>query len=165
MRFLSGFVFAIVVAAIAALGVAYSGIVNVTARGADSAPLAWFLATAKRQSVMRQAAAEATPPASNDLKLGFRLYNETCVYCHGGPGKDPVDFGKGLMPEPPYLADTVAGWSPGQLYWIVRNGIRMTGMPSFADTHSEDELRAVVAFIQRLPGMTPEQYAEYERGQ
>ncbi|QCI67032.1 c-type cytochrome [Phreatobacter stygius] len=165
MKFIAGFIVALVALAIAGFAVVYSGVVNVAARGPDSAPVAWLLTTAMQRSVARRAAAEPQPAPSTDLKLGFRFYNETCVYCHGGPGKDPVDFGKGLIPEPPYLADTVAGWTGAELYWIVKNGVRMTGMPSFADSHKDEELRAVVAFIQKLPGMTPEQYAEYEKAQ
>lgn len=163
MKFISGFIFAFIVVAIAGLAVAFTGVVSVTARGPDNPVVAWFLTTAMHRSVARQAAAEPAPAASTDLKAGFRLYNETCVYCHGGPGKDPVDFGKGLNPEPPFLPDTAAGWTTAELYWIVKNGVRMTGMPSFADTHSDADLRAVVAFVQKLPGMTAEQYAEYEK--
>jgi len=92
------------------------------------------------------------------VRAGAHVYNETCVYCHGGPGKDPVDIGKGLNPEPPYLVDTVGDWTTAQLLWIVRNGVRMTGMPSFAGSHKDDDIVNVVAFIQRLPKMTPEQY-------
>ena len=74
-----------------------------------------------------------------------------------------MDIGKGLNPEPPYLADTVGRWTAPELFWIVKNGIRMTGMPSFGGTHADAELKAAVAFIQRLPRMTPEQYAEFEK--
>jgi mono/diheme cytochrome c family protein len=105
------------------------------------------------------------PPAANDeqMRAGYKLYSETCVYCHGAPGKDPTDIGKGLNPEPPYLPDVVGRWSSGELYWIVHNGVRMTGMPAFGETHSDEELRAVVAFIQKLPGMTEEQFAAFEK--
>ena len=75
----------------------------------------------------------------------------------------PVDIGKGLNPEPPYLSDTVSRWTAPELFWIVKNGIRMTGMPAFGGTHSHAELKAAVAFIQRLPTMTPAQYAEFEK--
>ena len=87
---------------------------------------------------------------------------KACVYCHGAPGKDPTDIGKGLNPEPPYLPDVVARWSGGELFWIAKNGIRMTGMPAFGSTHKDEEIWKVVAFIQRLPTVTEEDYAKME---
>ena len=72
--------------------------------------------------------------SEEEIREGFRFYNEACVYCHGAPGKDPTDIGKGIDPEPPYLPDVVARWSGGELFWIAKNGIRMTGMPAFGST-------------------------------
>jgi mono/diheme cytochrome c family protein len=165
MRFIAGFIAALIVLAIGGLAVIYSGLVNVSARYPDN-PVAFFLLqTAMRQSVARHAAAQPAPAASTDLARGFRLYNETCVYCHGAPGKDPVDIGKGLNPEPPFLPDTIQRWSAAEIFWIVKNGVRMTGMPSFAGSHSDDDLSAVVAFVQKLPGMSAEQYSAFEKGQ
>ena len=65
-------------------------------------------------------------------------------------------------PEPPYLPDVVAGWSGGELFWIAKNGIRMTGMPAFGSTHKDEEIWKVVAFVQRLPTVTEEDYAKME---
>ncbi|MGO4677552.1 cytochrome c [Bosea sp. 2YAB26] len=165
MRFIAGFVTAFIVLAIAGLALVFSGLVNIAAREPHSAPVFVLLQTAMRQSVARQAAKVPAPAPSTDISRGFRLYNETCVYCHGAPGKDPTDIGKGLNPEPPFLPDTIQHWSAAEILWIVKNGVRMTGMPSFADTHSDDDLRAVVAFVQKLPTMTEEQYAAYEKAQ
>ena len=109
------------------------------------------------------AAGSLGPSTEDQVREGFKLYNEACVYCHGAPGKDPVDIGKGLNPEPRYLADTVGRWTAPELFWIVKNGIRMTGMPSFGKTHEDAEIKAAVAFIQRLPQMTPVQYGEFEK--
>jgi mono/diheme cytochrome c family protein len=163
MRFIAGFIAAFIVMAIGALGVIYSGIVSVSAREPHSAPLFFLLQTAMRHSVAHQAASQPVPAPSTDIARGFHLYSETCVYCHGAPGRDPTDIGKGLYPEPPFLPDTIQRWSPAEIFWIVKNGIKATGMPSFAETHSDDDLRAVVAFVQKLPGMTKEQYADFEK--
>jgi Cytochrome C oxidase, cbb3-type, subunit III len=65
--------------------------------------------------------------------------------------------GKGPNPEPPYLLDTIGGWSSSELFWIIKNGIKMTGMASFGAVHKDDEIWNLVAFVQRLPKMTPEQ--------
>ncbi|MGO4172976.1 c-type cytochrome [Bosea sp. TAF32] len=165
MRFIAGFVSAFILLAIAGLAVVFGGLVNIAAREPHSAPVFFLLQTAMRQSVARQAASVPAPAPSTDMARGFRLYDETCVYCHGGPGKDPVDIGKGLNPEPPFLPDTIQRWSAAEIFWIVKNGVRMTGMPAFAESHSDEDLRAVVAFVQKLPGMSAEQYAAYEKEQ
>jgi len=165
MKVVIGFILGWVVLAVAALLVVYSGSYDVAASQPENTITAWLLSTTMRRSVAHHADAAATPgPSTEDqVRQGFKLYNETCVYCHGAPGKDPDDIGKGLNPEPPYLADTVGPWTAPELFWIVKNGIRMTGMPSFGGTHADAELKAAVAFIQRLPQMTPEQYAEFEK--
>jgi mono/diheme cytochrome c family protein len=165
MRFVSGFVAAIVVIVLAALAVSYSGIVNVAATEPDNATTAWFLSGTMQRSVREHARGIAAPVQLTDeqARQGFQLYSEACVYCHGGPGKDPVDIGKGLNPEPPYLPDVAARWSSAELFWIVKNGVRMTGMPSFGGTHKDEEIWNVVAFVQRLPKMTPEDYAKMEQ--
>ncbi len=165
MRFIAGFITALIVLAAAGLVVVFGGLVNIAAREPHSAPVFFLLQTAMRESVTRQAGSMPSPAPSTDLARGFRLYNETCVYCHGGPGKDPTDIGKGLNPEPPFLPDTIRRWNAAEIFWIVKNGVRMTGMPAFAESHSDDDLRAVVAFVQKLPGMSAEQYAAYEKGQ
>ena len=78
------------------------------------------------------------------------------------PGQDPIDIGKGLNPEPPYLPDVVARWSGGELFWTAKNGIRMSDMPAFARPIKTRRFGKVVAFVQRLPRVTEEDYAKME---
>jgi mono/diheme cytochrome c family protein len=164
MRFASGFLAAIVLMILVALAIPYSGVVNVAATEQDKGAAAWFLSNTMRSSVRRQSSGIAAPPQASEeeIREGFRFYNEACVYCHGAPGKDPTDIGKGLNPEPPYLPDVVARWSSAELFWIAKNGIRMTGMPAFGSTHKDEEIWKVVAFVQRLPTVTEEDYAKME---
>ena len=84
--------------------------VNVAATEQDKGVVAWFLSSTMRSSVRRQASGIAAPrqASEEEIREGFRFYNEACVYCHGAPGKDPTDIGKGLNPEPPYLPDAGA---------------------------------------------------------
>ena len=165
MRFILGFVVALVLAVIAALAITFSGAYNVAANVPDAGIVSWLLSTNMQRSVMRQARQIDAPPQLTDeqARQGLRIYKETCVYCHGAPGKDPGDIGKGLNPEPPYLPDTAGRWTDAQLFWIVKNGIKMTGMASYGSVHNDDEIWALVAFVQRLPHMTPEQYAKMEQ--
>ena len=67
-------------------------------------------------------------------------------------------IGEGLNPEPPDLSEEAAHMTPQELFWITQNGIKMTGMPAFGPTHSDEELWAMVAFMQKLPDLSPEKY-------
>ena len=165
MKLVAGLILGWLVLAAAGLLFVYSGVYDIAASKPENPVAAWVLSTAMRRSVAHYAGPAGAPAQSSDelIRQGFKLYNETCVYCHGAPGKDPVDIGKGLNPEPPFLADTVGRWTTPELAWIVKNGVRMTGMPAFGATHSEAERAAVVAFIQRLPTMTAEQYSQFEQ--
>jgi hypothetical protein len=64
-----------------------------------------------------------------------------------------------ITPTPPDLAKSVGQWSDRELYWIIKHGIKLAGMPAFGPTHSDEELWALAAFLRRLPETTPEQYA------
>jgi mono/diheme cytochrome c family protein len=81
-----------------------------------------------------------------------------CTGCHGGPGIERNEIGKGLSPQAPDLSQVAKAWSPAQLFWIVKNGVKMTGMPSFGATHDDGELWDIVAFLDTLAGLTAEQY-------
>lgn len=149
--------------------VARSGSIDVAAT-ADFLPGAeWFFSTLKRNSVearARQAVAsgEIRPPAEPDADMlahGAVHYREMCVVCHGAPGVPRGEFGQGLTPRPPDLAEVAREWSPEEIYWVLDHGIRHTGMPAFGVTHSEDELWGIVAFIEALGGMSPEDYRRH----
>jgi mono/diheme cytochrome c family protein len=165
MRFIWGFALALILLIAAALGVTYSGAYNVAANVPDADAVKWLLTTNMQRSVVRHARSIKAPIQLTDQQAtdGLRIYKETCVYCHGAPGKDPGDIGKGLNPEPPYLADTVSRWSSAELFWIIKHGIKMTGMASYGAVHNDDEIWNLVAFVQRLPKMTPEQYSQMEQ--
>ena len=141
------------------------GAYNVAANVPDPGIVKWLLSTHMQRSVARHAGSSSAPTQFSDqqVKDGLRIYKETCVYCHGAPGKDPGDIGKGLNPEPPYLPDTVGRWTNEQLFWIIKNGIKMTGMASYSAVHKDEEIWNLVAFVRRLPKMTPEQYGQMDQ--
>lgn len=103
-------------------------------------------------------------PQLSDPKLshtGFVHFHTTCRLCHGAPGMNRTEFARGLYPGPPDLGSRVlqGQFTDAELFWIVRNGIKMTGMPSFADSvQGEEELWGIVAFLRKLPELDPDQY-------
>ena len=67
------------------------------------------------------------------------------------------------MPEPPELQETVEEWKPAELFWVIKNGVKMTGMPAWGPTHSDEKIWAIVAFLEKLPQMTADQYEEMDQ--
>jgi len=164
MKFVIGFVAAL--AAIIALGLAIplSGAFNVAATNPDSALTTWFLNTTMRRSVAMRSSAIVPPKSFSDeeVRTGFEEFSAMCVMCHGAPGKKRSKVGKGLRPQAPNLVKAVPHWNAGQLFWIVKNGIKMTGMPAFGPTHNDATIWSIVAFVSRLPDMTEKQYQQLE---
>ena len=153
------FVLAVVIIG-AGLGVIFSGTYNVAATEPHAPLAAWILDTTMTYSVHHQAADIKVPDLSKPdmIETGYRHYDEMCVECHGAPGKEPEELAKGLNPPPPNLIKTVPEWTPAELFWIVKHGVRMTGMPAWGPTHSDDKLWDIVAFLEKLPTLTPAQY-------
>jgi mono/diheme cytochrome c family protein len=145
---------AIVVGLVAAIFF-FGGFYNVAATEEDPPPVAWALIKVRMASVVRHAT--ATPPLSLDdpavVQAGARAYlARGCVQCHGAPGAEWAKFSEGLRPDPPDLSKIVKEREPAQLFWVVRNGINMTGMPSFARAGVPDpEIWTIVAFLKKLP--------------
>jgi len=155
----------IVVLVAIGLAVLYSGVHNVAATYPDRGLVSWALSTTMKRSVERQAAGIRVPPLDDPalVRLGFQHYREMCVECHGAPGLSMAEVGRGLNPSPPPLVEKVGNWKPSELFWITKNGIRMTGMPAWGVTHTDEQIWAIVAFMRGLPRLTPEAYKALDR--
>ena len=142
--------------------VVFGGAVNVAATDRHWAATEWLLRTTMHSSV-RSAARGLTPPAGVDLhdpalaERAFGHYSVACTTCHGGPGVAPSPW-MITNPPSPLLVETAAQWSDGELFWIVKHGIKMTGMPALGPTHTDDDLWAIAAFVRQLPTMTADEY-------
>jgi mono/diheme cytochrome c family protein len=144
------------------LGFIYSGVYDIGADSPHWRLVSHGLETARIRSIRSHAAGITAPSGLEDparIVAGVSHYAEHCAVCHGAPGVERSDLADGLYPRPPNLAETARSYTPSELFWIVKHGIKMTGMPSGGD-HSDDELWATVAFIEKLPGMTEEEYGK-----
>ncbi len=148
--------------AVAAAAVIYGGLYDISATDQHLAPTYRILDTAMRRSIARRAVEIVVPPldAPPMLERGLALYDAHCVQCHGGPGIAPEPFALGLTPAPANLAHTAREWPAAEIYWVVRNGIKMTGMPAWQFRLAEADLWAVVAFVEKLPELSPRDYDE-----
>ena len=150
-----------IAAGAAGLAFMYSGLADVAATSPDWALTRWVLSTTMEKSVARHAWG-ITPPdfldGADHVREGARDYDAMCADCHGAPGVEPGVVGRGLNPEPPRLAEEPDGWRPEEIFWIVAHGVRMTGMPAFGPTHSDEELWDLVALLKHLPRMPRDEY-------
>ncbi|HWL80914.1 MAG TPA: cytochrome c [Roseomonas sp.] len=163
VRFFLGVLVAVAVAAAAGFAVMFTGAYDVAATSPHTALGRWVLGTTMENSVARRAVGIVAPArfSEEQARLGAARYRESCVYCHGAPGQDPADWATGILPEPPYLPDVVGEWSDAQLFWIVKNGIKMSAMPAFGPHVSDQEIWGIVGFVKQLPSMSPEQYQTF----
>lgn len=150
----------LVVLALAALAFIHSGIYDVAANTPDSGMIAWALQRTQHSSIERRAEGIQVPRLDDPdmIKRGLIHYYEMCVVCHGAPGLKPSEVAQGLNPYPPELAEKAEPDEAAEFFWIVKNGIKMTGMPGFGITHSDEEIWAIIAFLQQMPKLSPEEY-------
>lgn len=144
------------------LVVMYSGVYNVAATKPHLGITYWVLSTTMDRSVGHHAAGIPVSKTyeSPDLAEGYEHFSEMCVACHGAPTSERSEVGRGLNPQAPDLAEAANDWAPSEVFWILKNGIKMSGMPAFGPTHDDEKLWNITAFVKRLPGLTPEQYAK-----
>jgi mono/diheme cytochrome c family protein len=138
------------------------GAYDISATDQHLAPTYWLLDIGMRRSVRARAASIAVPKL-DDASMqaeGLRLFRDHCVQCHGAPGVPPAPFALGMTPVPANLVHTAREWAPAEIYWTVREGIKMTGMPAWRYRLADRQLWSIVAFMrERLPGLSPQEYA------
>lgn len=138
----------------------YSGVFNVAATEPHWAVTYWLMEKARIRSIETHAAG-IVPPRGYDEQAkivgAVSHFSEHCATCHGGPGVRRGDLAEGMYPEPPELTNVSSRYTPGELFWILKNGIKMSAMPSMA-SDGDDMLWATVAFLEKLPNMSDDDY-------
>ena len=154
---------ATLVVAVGTVTFAYSGLYDVSARTSHTGPVAWLLSTTSGAAIRRRATSIDVPDLSAEslVQAGVNDYEAMCADCHGAPGRATTALAQGLNPEAPDLATSAASMSPGELFWVTKNGIKMTGMPAWGATHDDASLWPVVAFLTRLPELDADGYRAY----
>ena len=165
--------FLIVAATAAGLGLAavlgaalvvYGGLYDVAATRQHWQATHSMLETAMRQSVRLRARSIEEPPLADERMAvrGAACFRDHCVQCHGAPGVAQGGIGQGMQPLPGPLVDAKRHWRPRELYWLVRNGLKMTGMPAWEYRLADADIWDVVAFLQVLPALSAPQYAQWQ---
>ena len=156
---LLSFVAGVLVSLVVPILVLATGAINV---GADVKPglIERTLAPwARDRSVAMRAPNEKNPFAGDPaaIAVGLDHYRENCVICHGAPGVAGAELSKGLNPPAPSLDEDENDTPDGELFWVIKHGIRMTPMPAFGPTHTDEEIWKIVAFIRHLPDLTAQE--------
>ena len=145
--------------------VIYAGIYNVAADTPHTQPVFWLLEIVRDRSIAARATGIAVPPDLSDPKrisAGAAQYAEMCSSCHLAPGMKRTEISRGLYPRAPELRRGSRP-TPAEDFWVVKHGIKATGMPAWGVTHSDEILWDVVAFLRKLPKLTPDQYQALAR--
>jgi mono/diheme cytochrome c family protein len=140
--------------------VIYGGLYNIAADAPHTQPVYWVLETARDRSIAVRARDIAVPPDLGNprrIAAGGAEYMEMCAQCHLAPGMKMTDVSQGLYPRAPDYRkfDEI---SAAEQFWVVKHGIKMTGMPAWGATHDDKLLWDMVAFLQKVPNLTPEEY-------
>jgi len=157
-------VIAIVVVAAAAL--ALIGWLRMQEGFSARAEPSWIersIAVTLRRAAVPAAARDARNPfpASPEVLAETRAhFADHCASCHANNGSGDTELGRGLYPRAPDMRKSeTQSQTDGELYWIIHNGIRLSGMPAWGDPGHDDDSWKLVTFIRHLPSMTPDEEA------
>src|SRR5688572_14055 len=155
---------ALVVGAILVL----SGVVPIKASSGHWRITAAFLDFAKTRSVSTHSWGIKPPQPLDDQALilgGAAHYESACLVCHGAPGRRGTFVTGAMTPPPPELTGRIRRWTQGELFTIVKHGIKLTGMPAWPVQQRDDEVWAMVAFLRRLPELDAAAYGRLVYGE
>ena len=159
----------VVVLALALTGVigAASGVIPIQASSGHWSITAWVLHFAMQRSVATHTVGVEVPrlDAPGLALRGAGHYETGCRPCHGSPGDRAPGFARAMTPEAPDLPPRIAEWKPEELFYIVKHGIKFTGMPAWPSQQRDDEVWGMVAFLQTLPALDAEGYRRLVHGE
>jgi mono/diheme cytochrome c family protein len=164
-----GTIILIAVLAIAGLAAALAASIlhdGLSARATPTHLEAMMARNARHLSIPANARQARNPVAGTleNLREARLHFADHCATCHGNDGGGSTLVGRGLYPKPPDLRQTeTQKLSDGELFWIIENGVRFTGMPAFATPGAENDSWELVLFIRHLPQLTAEERIEMER--
>ncbi len=147
----------------------YSGVFPMGADDPHNALVFWVLEKTRVQAIDNASKDIEVPPLDDPelLLAGGADYNDMCATCHLQPGQEESDLSIGLYPTPPNLSlaehdedhkDASDEEKARQWFWTIKHGVKASGMPAWGRTHDDERIWAMVAFLARLPDLTPEQY-------
>jgi hypothetical protein len=142
------------------VGYMWSGSYDIGADSAHSRPVFSMLQTLRERSIVTRAGRLHPPPNLNDMALirqGAGNYDAMCTGCHLGPGIEPTELSRGLYPAPPNLSKA-GEFVPSHHFWVIKHGIKASGMPAWGKSMGDEYIWGMVAFLQQLPKLDAAHY-------
>ncbi|NDP48496.1 MAG: cytochrome c [Sulfuriferula multivorans] len=162
-RFLMGVLTTLIVGAGVGAWFVYSGLFDVSADTPHNTLVYRMIETARDNAIDRQVRDAIVPANLADderIRRGAGNYAAMCVECHLAPGKSNSEIRMGLYPEPPDLAQPGKADAAARQFWVIKHGIKASGMPAWSKGGIEDEsIWDIVAFLQKMPTLNADQYA------
>jgi len=139
----------------------WSGAYNIAADDPHWPLTAWLMDTARDRSIAEQASDVVVPPLDDEalVRSGAGNYDAMCIGCHLKPGVERSEASAGLYPAPPNLTRR-RNHDAARTFWVIKHGIKMSGMPAWGKSMDDASIWGVVAFLQKLPGMSETDYHE-----
>lgn len=155
------------VLAIVGIVVVVGGLIPIKASSGHWPITRWFLEFSMERSFSTQSLGVEVPPLDDPALIlrGATQYETTCRPCHGAPDLRAPRVAAAMTPTPPYLPEVVTNLDAAELFSITKHGVKFTGMPGWPSQKRDDEVWAMVAFLQRLPGLTVAEYQQLVFGQ
>lgn len=140
-------------------GFIWSGIYNVGADDTHTRPVYSLLQTIRQRSITGRARSIEVPDLSDPalIRQGAGNYDSMCAGCHLAPGMEDTELSKGLYPAPPPFTKAGVG-NPAHHFWVIKHGIKATGMPAWGKSMEDQYIWGMVAFLQELPRLGADEY-------
>lgn len=163
-KILSGAVLMLVILLLSALAVMRLGLMPVNADGTHSSLEARVMPLVLHASIVRHASADTNPLAVNEenLKAGVSTYKEMCARCHSTPAGNPSVYGQSFYPPAPQFPGGMSNYTDSQLFWLIKHGIRNTGMPAWGAMLSDDEIWQLVSLLKNSQDLPPSVESEWQ---
>ncbi|MCQ4347472.1 cytochrome c [Pseudomonas stutzeri] len=144
----------------AGAGIVWSGLINVGADDPHPESLHRLLTLARERSIAVRAADIAVPDLSDPelIRRGAGNYHAMCIGCHLAPDMTPTELSQNLYPPPPNLVQIGTNGNPSAAFWVVKHGIKATGMPAWGKSMGDEHIWGMVALIHQLPSLDAAQY-------
>jgi len=162
-KILLGAILTLALLLMSALVVTRLGLMPVRADGTHSRLEARIMPAVLHASIARHASGETNPiPLNQDnLKAGINTYKAMCARCHSRPNGEPSVYGQSFYPPAPQLPQGLSQYTDSQLFWVIKHGIRNTGMPAWGSMLSDEEIWQIVSLLKNSQDLPPSVEAEW----
>ena len=147
---------------LAGVALLYSGLFNPAADAPHSRPVYWVMENLRHRGIEARVSDIQVPDLTDAalIRAGAGNYDAMCTACHLKPGVTDSEMHRGLYPQPPALATMARPTSPDHAFWIIKHGIKASGMPAWGKSMNDQTIWGMVAFLQQIQKLTPDAYHE-----